>query len=184
LFGLRVTALFQKVLLTAAACAACAAPAAVADTGGASMPTEPTPTTPTPKARVASDGTALAPESAPEAVKKAIWAANRIIDKPYVYGGGHRRWEDRGYDCSGAVSYALHGAELIDSPGDAVVLGRLDIMERGKGRWMTYYWNHSHGYIVIAGLRFDTSGPGERGPRWRRTKRSSAGFYARHPQGL
>ena len=176
----------------------CAAPAALADTGGAPPPPPPPPTgtgggtlpstpptTPSAKATLAADGrTAIPPASAPAAVKNAIYAANRITNKPYVWGGGHRRWQDRGYDCSGAVSYVLHGAGLISSPGDAVVLGRLSIMEHGPGRWMTYYWNHQHGYIVIAGLRFDTSGPGPRGPRWRKTARVTWGrFYVRHPNG-
>lgn len=171
------------VLVPAAVILPTAATAA-AETGGAGVPIPATPTTKAPKAKIAADGTALAPESAPESVKKAIWAANRITDKPYVWGGGHGKWEDRGYDCSGSASYVLHAAGVIDSPGDAVVLGRLDVMERGAGKWITYYWNHSHGYLVIAGRRFDTSGPGERGPRWRRSQRSDAGFYVRHPDGF
>jgi cell wall-associated NlpC family hydrolase len=156
-------------------------------TGGGGAPGAPVPTTtPGAKAKLAADGrTAIAPAGAPDAVKKAIAAANRITRKPYVWGGGHGRWDDRGYDCSGAASYVLHGAGLLDSPGDAVVLGRLSIMNRGAGQWISYYWNHQHGYMVIAGMRFDTSGPGPRGPRWRSTTRVDwARFYARHPEGL
>lgn len=179
-----LTRRFVFVVLAVAVVAAAAAVSASADTGGAGAPIESTPVTKSPKAKLVADGTALAPEAAPEQVKKAIWAANRITDKPYVWGGGHGSFEDDGYDCSGAVSYALHGAGLIDSPGDAVVLGRLNIMERGPGKWITYYWNHSHGYAVIAGRRFDTSGPGESGPRWRRSVRSASGFYVRHPAGF
>ena len=59
---------------------------------------------------------AAAPAAAPDAVKQAIWAANAIIGRPYRYGGGHSRgFVDRGHDCSGTVSVALHGGELLDN---------------------------------------------------------------------
>jgi len=144
-----------------------------------------------PKAVLAADGrTAIAPDAAPKEVKDAIAAANRITRKPYRYGGGHGEWEDSGYDCSGAVSYALHGAGLLDRPlpsGPMMNWGK-----RGRGDWITVYAHESHAYVVIAGLRFDTSrGRGgergasaERGPRWRTQSRSSRGFTARHPGGL
>ncbi len=159
-----------------------AVPADPADGIGGQVPRVPA-TTRGAKAKLAKDGrTAIPPASAPKAVKRAIYAANKLTRKPYLWGGGHARWNDRGYDCSGAISYALRAAGLIDSPGDAVVLGRLSIMERGKGKWITYYWNHQHGYVIIAGLRYDTSGPGPKGPRWRKQKRSSRGFHVRHPK--
>jgi cell wall-associated NlpC family hydrolase len=127
-------------------------------------------------------GRAIAPADAPAAVKRVIAAANRIRTKPYVWGGGHGRWWDRGYDCSGSVSYALHGGELIDSPmpsGPMASWGR-----PGPGHWITVYANAGHAYAVIAGLRWDTSGnTSGTGPRWHTDMASSAGFVARHPPG-
>jgi hypothetical protein len=136
-----------------------------------------------PTAVLAEDGrTALAPRSAPQAVKDAIAAANRITRKPYRYGGGHGRWEDSGYDCSGAVSYALHGAGLLGRARDSS--GFESYGKAGDGEWITVYANPSHAYVVIAGLRFDTSGAGEEGPRWRPEQRSGKGYTVRHPRGL
>ena len=148
------------------------------------------------KAKLLPDGTAAAPADAPQAVKKAIWAANRLQDKPYKYGGGHARVEDSGYDCSGTVSYALIHAGLLDSPLPSGPFMRWGA--RGKGRWITVYAHGGHAYAVIAGLRLDTSSYSsrtarnrrviastlERGPRWRSTSRPSRGFRARHPSGL
>ena len=135
------------------------------------------------RATLSSDGrTAVAPADAPVEVREAIEAANRITRKPYRYGGGHGRFRDSGYDCSGAVSYALHGAGLLRRPldsGDLMSWGR-----RGRGDWITVYAHGGHAYVVIAGLRFDTSGRGERGPRWRPQRRSARGYVARHPKGL
>jgi hypothetical protein len=138
------------------------------------------------KAVIGPDGrTAIAPDDAPQQVKDAIAAANRITDKPYRYGGGHGKWEDSGYDCSGAVSYALHGGDLLDSPLDSSGLARWGAA--GRGEWITVYANSGHAYVVIAGLRFDTSSGGSNngsGPRWREAARSSQGYTARHPAGL
>ena len=142
------------------------------------------------------DGTAAAPADAPEAVKQAIWAANRLQDKPYKYGGGHAKIEDTGYDCSGTVSYALIAAGLLESPLPSGPFMRWG--ERGRGQWITVYAHGGHAYAVIAGLRLDTSAyisrtartrkvarsAFERGPRWRPTSRPSRGFVARHPPGL
>jgi hypothetical protein len=147
-------------------------------------------------AKLLPDGSAAAPADAPVQVQNAIFAANRLLEKPYIYGGGHRRWEDRGYDCSGTVSYALHGADLLDSP--LASGGFMRWGERGRGQWITVYANGGHAYAVIAGLRLDTSAYGmatrasrrasktafERGPRWRATQRSSKGFRVRHPLGF
>jgi cell wall-associated NlpC family hydrolase len=138
---------------------------------------------PVAKAALAGDGrTAIAPPGAPPQVAGVIAAANRIAGRPYVWGGGHRRWESRGYDCSGAVSYALHGGGLLDVPLVSGALARWGA--RGRGDWITVYGHGGHAYMVVAGLRFDTSGQGGRGPRWRPEKRSSRGFAARHPAGL
>lgn len=128
------------------------------------------------------DGIAYAPAAAPIEVQRAIWAANKLQHKPYVYGGGHRSFHSRGYDCSATVSYALHGAGLLDTP-----LGSSDFMswgKRGKGAWITVYTNPGHAWAIIGGLRLDTSGPGESGPRWRTETRSPRGFRARHPESL
>jgi peptidoglycan hydrolase-like protein with peptidoglycan-binding domain len=140
---------------------------------------------PTDNAILAPDGrTAIAPADAPQQVKDVIAAANAITDKPYRYGGGHGRWTDTGYDCSGAVSYALHGAGLIDTQMDSTGLESWGAA--GAGQWITVYANSGHAYAVIAGLRFDTSGGahGESGPRWRTTTRPASGYVARHPDGL
>ncbi len=161
-----------------------APPEALAATGGASLPTQPPPApVPGALAQLSPDGrTALPPVAAPEAVKQAIYAANRITRKPYRYGGGHRRFRDRAYDCSGSVSYALHGGGLLDSPLHSGAFIRWG--ERGPGQWITVYANRRHAYVMIAGLRFDTSGRGERGPRWRKRARSKTRYRARHPLGL
>jgi hypothetical protein len=135
------------------------------------------------EATISADGkTAVAPANAPEEVKQAIAAANKITDKPYKYGGGHGDFEDSGYDCSGAVSYALHGAGLLDRPLDSS--GFMSWGESGAGEWITVYGKSSHAYIVIAGARFDTSGEGEEGPRWRHERASTSGYAVRHPEGL
>jgi cell wall-associated NlpC family hydrolase len=127
-------------------------------------------------------GRAIAPVDAPAAVKRVIAAANKIRTKPYIWGGGHGRWWDRGYDCSGAVSYALRGGEFIDSPLPSGPMERWG--SPGPGRWITVYANAGHAYAVIAGLRWDTSGNSSgTGPRWHADMTSSAGFLARHPPG-
>lgn len=127
-------------------------------------------------------GRAIAPLDAPGAVKRVIAAANRIRTKPYVWGGGHGRWWDGGYDCSGAVSYALHGGELLDSPLPSGPMARWG--KPGPGRWITIYANAGHAYAVIAGLRWDTSGNSSgTGPRWHADMANRAGFVARHPAG-
>lgn len=138
---------------------------------------------PTAKAKLLADGSLVPPKSAPPRVKAVIAAANKIRSKPYVFGGGHARWWDRGYDCSGAVSYALHGGEFIESPLPSGPMAKWG--EEGEGRWITVFSNPGHAYAVIAGWRWDTSGStnGETGPRWREESRSSAGFIARHPTG-
>jgi hypothetical protein len=127
-------------------------------------------------------GHAIAPLDAPPVVKRVIAAANQIRSKPYIWGGGHGRWWDRGYDCSGAVSFALHGGSLLSSPlpsGPMMGWGRA-----GRGRWITIYANAGHAYAVIAGLRWDTSGNRSgTGPRWHADMADSRGFTARHPAG-
>lgn len=128
------------------------------------------------------DGIAYAPANAPLAVQQAIWAANTLRHKPYIYGGGHRSFRSRGYDCSGTVSFALHAAGLLDSPLDSGSFMRWG--ERGRGQWITVYTNPGHAWAIIAGLRLDTSGPGESGPRWRTETRTGRGFRARHPLGF
>jgi hypothetical protein len=141
-----------------------------------------------PTATIGEDGLAYAPVEAPAQVHAAIAAANKIIGKPYRYGGGHAKVEDRGYDCSGTVSYALIGADLLKggTPLDSSSFMRWG--EKGKGDWITVYTNPGHAYAVIAGLRLDTSAAGDpsgaKGPRWRPNLRSSRGFRARHPEGL
>jgi peptidoglycan hydrolase-like protein with peptidoglycan-binding domain len=135
------------------------------------------------KVTFSDDGTtATAPADAPQEVKDAVAAANKITDTPYKYGGGHGSFEDSGYDCSGAVSYALHGAGLIDAPEDSTGLESWG--QSGKGTWITVYAKSSHAYIIIGGARFDTSGAGDEGPRWRKGTAQTDGYVARHPEGL
>jgi cell wall-associated NlpC family hydrolase len=185
----------QITLLYAAVAAACLLVVGLAGTasaarskssGGATF--EPPPPPPAEAALV--NGRVIAPASAPRRVKRVIAAANRLVEKPYVYGGGHKPFSselDSGYDCSGAVSYALYGGRFLRSPlpsGSLMSWG-----SDGPGDWITVYAHGGHAYIVVAGLRFDTSmrdpdapGPSS-GPRWSRTLRESDAFVARHPRG-
>jgi hypothetical protein len=127
---------------------------------------------------------AVAPASAPAAVKSVIAAANRIRATPYIWGGGHASFRSTGYDCSGAVSYALHGGSLLTSP---LTSGSFETWgEAGRGRWITIYANAAHAYMVVAGLRFDTAGDESgTGPRWHPTTAAAASgrFIVRHPVG-
>lgn len=130
------------------------------------------------------EGEAVAPPGAPAGVKQVIAAANQIRHRPYVWGGGHSSWLSRGYDCSGAVGYALHGAGLLDV---TMVSGQLAQWgEVGPGKWVTVYANAQHVFMVVAGLRFDTRGDpvGVSGPRWHRAWVDPRKFVARHPTAL
>ncbi len=138
------------------------------------------------RAKRLANGRAAAPANAPDVVQQAIWAANEIVGRPYVYGGGHASFVSRGYDCSGTISYALHGASLLKSPLDSGRFMRWG--ERGVGRWITVRTNPGHAYVDIAGLRLDTSAAedprGGKGPRWRPLRKSNSGYVARHPVGF
>jgi peptidoglycan hydrolase-like protein with peptidoglycan-binding domain len=134
------------------------------------------------EAHLDSDGLAVAPASAPDEVRAIIEAGNRIARKPYKYGGGHGRWRDSGYDCSGSISYVLHAAGVLDTAlasGGFVRWG-----ERGRGEWVTVRANAGHAYLIVAGLRFDTSARKRTGNRWSETMRSARGYAGRHPEGL
>jgi peptidoglycan hydrolase-like protein with peptidoglycan-binding domain len=115
-------------------------------------------------------------------LRRVVRAANRIATKPYRYGGGHGSFVDSGYDCSGSISYALHGGGLLRSPLDST--GFMSYGRPGPGRHITIYANAGHAYMVIDGRRFDTSAQSETGSRWTNTPRSSAGYVARHPAGF
>ena len=115
-------------------------------------------------------------------MRRVIAAGNRIAHKPYKFGGGHGQWNDSGYDCSGSVSYALHGAGLL---GRSLTSGAFQGWgAAGPGRWITIYANPGHVYMVVNGRRFDTTGRDESGSRWQWRKRSGAGYTVRHPPGL
>ena len=137
------------------------------------------------KRAVLRNGTAYAPASAPDSVKRAIWAANRLSGKSYLWGGGHGSFDDDGYDCSGTVSFALHYAGLLEAPlpsSDFLRYGK-----RGRGKWITVYARRGHTFVVIAGLRLDTTDlryGTDVGPRWHYDFRDPRGFAARHPEGL
>ena len=139
------------------------------------------------KAKLKRSGKAVPPADAPPEVVAVIRAANKIAHKPYRYGGGHGSWRDSGYDCSGSVSYALHGGGLLDSPLPSS--GFYSWGERGKGKWITVYTQSGHMFAVIAGLRFDTgyTGRGRVGKkvsRWSKKKRPTRGYKKRHYPGL
>jgi septal ring factor EnvC (AmiA/AmiB activator) len=141
----------------------------------------PAPLNPGQEAQLITESEASAPASAPQSVKDVVAAANAIATTPYVWGGGHGSFESSGYDCSGAVSYALHGGGLLESPLDSTGLSTWG--EPGPGRWITVYANAGHAWMVVAGISFDTSGGA--GPRWHDPWASSPeGFIARHPAGL
>jgi hypothetical protein len=160
-------------------------------TSGASAHTAalpcPHPTVPGSRARII-HGLAYAPADAPIQVQQAIWAGDRIRLKPYRIGGGHGKWNDSAYDCSGSVSFVLHAARLLKISEDSGEMMSWD--RHGIGQWMTVYTNPGHAFIQIAGIRLDTSAeqdphpaPGS-GPRWRPLMTSTAGYVARHPAGL
>jgi cell wall-associated NlpC family hydrolase len=132
------------------------------------------------------DGLAAAPEGVPVAIQDIVWAGNELIGLPYIYGGGHASFVSPGYDCSGTVSFALHGADLLASPEDSSEFEGWGA--KGDGRWVTIFANGGHAYMTVAGLRLDTS-PAEdpanlEGPRWRPLRQTNAGFVVRHPVGL
>ena len=200
---MRGKSLWMGVVLLLAMSAAAAAPAAAQtpapatpvpavpvpappSTGGAAYGVVFQPTVPGLVAQ-AVNGVAYAPDQAPDAVKQAIWAANQIVGMPYRLGGGHKLgFTDRAYDCSGTVSFAMHGAGLLAAPRDSSSFMRYGVA--GKGQWITIYTNPGHAFAVIAGLRLDTSAAGDpaggSGPRWRPNLRSTRGYRARHPLGL
>ena len=148
---------------------------------GATVPaTAPAPLTPGESAEFISESQASVPAAAPPAVQAAIEAANSIATTPYVWGGGHGSFESSGYDCSGSVSFALHGGGFLESPLDSTGLETWG--DPGAGKWITVYANSGHAWMIIAGLAFDTvGGPG---PRWHSSPvDSTEGFIARHPAG-
>ncbi|HEY3958991.1 MAG TPA: hypothetical protein VGL68_00620 [Solirubrobacteraceae bacterium] len=132
------------------------------------------------------DGLAAAPMSAPAAVQQIVWAGNQLIGLPYIYGGGHASFSSPGYDCSGTVSFALHGAELLQAPEDSSEFETWG--SHGVGRWVTIFSNPGHAYMTVAGLRLDTSAAddptNEQGPRWRPLRQGNEGYVLRHPLGL
>jgi hypothetical protein len=132
------------------------------------------------------NGLAAAPMSAPASVQEIIWAGNQIIGLPYIYGGGHASFTAPGYDCSGTVSFALHGASLLATPMDSSEF--MAWGGGGVGQWVTVFTNPGHAYMTVAGLRLDTSAAddpsNQQGPRWRPLRPANAGFTVRHPVGL
>jgi hypothetical protein len=132
------------------------------------------------------EGLAAAPMSAPAAVQQIVWAGNQIIGLPYIFGGGHASFSSPGYDCSGTVSFALHGASLLATPMDSSEFMGWD--SRGVGTWVTIFANGGHAYMTVAGLRLDTSAADDptdqQGPRWRPLRPANSGFTVRHPTSL
>ena len=150
-------------------------------TGGMS-PAEIDVCTPTAKAKLLTSGIVIPPVSAPGRVKRVIAAANLITRKPYIYGGGHARWWDRGYDCSGSVSFALHGGKFLESPLPSTSMESWGLA--GPGRWITVYANAGHVWMTVAGWRFDTVALAQSGTRWAQGGGEFSGFVVRHPTGL
>ena len=178
----RLAGLALAIALFAVVLIAPAGASARCDGGGLS-PAEVDICTPTAKAKLLPNGMLIPPASAPPRVKAVIAAANKIRSKPYIWGGGHARWWDRGYDCSGSVSFALHGGNFIESPLPSGPMESWGLA--GEGRWITVWANAGHAYAEIAGYRWDTSGDegGETGPRWHAELRDNIGFVPRHPAG-
>ncbi len=135
-----------------------------------------------PRAKVLPNGDAVAPRNAPGEVKAMIAAGNQIAREPYKWGGGHGAWQDDGYDCSGSVSFALAGAGLLSSPLNST--GFMSWGDEGEGHWVTIYANDGHVFMIVAGLRFDTSGRGSSGSRWQSSMRDTGAYTAVHPPGL
>lgn len=131
------------------------------------------------------DGLAAAPMGAPFAVQKIVWAGDQIVGLPYIFGGGHASFKSPGYDCSGTVSFALHGGHLLLVPEDSSEF--MSFGSRGVGRWVTIFTNAGHAYMTVAGLRLDTSSAddpsNQQGPRWRPLRPANRGFSVRHPLG-
>ncbi len=115
-------------------------------------------------------------------IARVIAAADEIATRPYVYGGGHGSFETDGYDCSGSVSYALHGGGLLSSPEDSSALESYG--EPGPGRYITIYADAEHAWMTIDGRRYDTVALQESGSRWSSSMTSTAGYVVRHPAGL
>ncbi len=128
------------------------------------------------------DGLAVIPALAPPGIQAVIAAGNKIAKTPYIYGGGHGKWEDAGYDCSGSVSYALHGGGMLET--SMASGGFMKWGDKGPGQWITIYANGGHMYMTVAGLRFDTSGRSKTGSRWQlASERSGKGYSVVHPPG-
>ena len=138
------------------------------------------------RARLLADGTATVPHAAPARVRRLIAAANEIVGRPYEWGGGHATIVDDGYDCSGAVSYALIRAGLLDAPLTSGAFAA--VLAGGAGEWISVYGSAEHAYLEVAGLRLDTSRWGDPGgaggARWRPVVGKRAGFAASHPAGV
>jgi cell wall-associated NlpC family hydrolase len=115
-------------------------------------------------------------------IARMVAAGNRIASTPYIYGGGHSSFNAAGYDCSGSISYVLHGGGRLRSPLDSSAF--MSWGKPGPGRHVTIYANPGHAYMVINGRRYDTSAVSETGSRWTRTMRSTGGYVVRHPAGL
>jgi cell wall-associated NlpC family hydrolase len=132
------------------------------------------------------DGLAAAPMPAPASVQEIVWAGNELIGLPYIFGGGHGSFTSRGYDCSGTVSFALHGGTLLKTPEDSSEFEHYG--SHGIGRWVAIFSNPGHAYMTVAGLRLDTSSAddpsNQQGPRWRPLRHGNGGYVARHPLGL
>jgi peptidoglycan hydrolase-like protein with peptidoglycan-binding domain len=143
---------------------------------------QPTPAPTGTTATINSAGHAIAAAGSPVRVQRIIAAANHIATLPYRFGGGHGRFTDTAYDCSGSVSFALHGAKLLQTTLDSTGLERFGAA--GPGRWVTIYANAGHTFMVVEGLRFDTSGATQAGTRWQADERPSKGYVIRHPVGL
>jgi hypothetical protein len=189
-----IALLFAALIVVLPARADAAGESTSTSTGGTAYQTPPKPKTTKkpgaatsaqatlPTATVGDDGLAVAPQGAPPQVAALIAAGNVIASTPYRYGGGHGSFDDTAYDCSGSVSYALHGAGLLDATLDSTGLAAWGAS--GAGTWITIYANKTHTYLLVAGLRFDTSGAKAAGSRWQAAPRSSKGFKVRHPAGL
>jgi peptidoglycan hydrolase-like protein with peptidoglycan-binding domain len=129
-----------------------------------------------------SDGESSSSTAGSSVVARVIAAGDEIATRPYIFGGGHGSFQSSGYDCSGSVSYALHGGGLLSTPEDSSQLESYG--EAGPGQHITIYANAEHAFMVIDGKRFDTIALQETGTRWSSSMESTSGYVVRHPDGM
>ncbi|MBR4108474.1 MAG: peptidoglycan endopeptidase [Akkermansia sp.] len=135
--------------------------------------------------KILRSGKVTIPSRAPARIKRAIAAGNKIVGKPYRLGGGHRKHYDSAYDCSGSVAFVLREAGMLKRGTSPSSRDFFRWGHPGFGKWLTVYTKRGHVFLMIAGMRFDTTGSGRGvGPRWYTSSRPCSGFVVRHLPGF